>query len=61
MRQVNKVCMYKFVFLVVCFWYFGQMLAFGWWSLTRGTARKIGFTQFTQCKYGAKKCKLVGN
>lgn len=25
------------------------------------TARKIGFTQFNRCKYGAKKCNLGGN
>ena len=36
MRQVNKVCMYKFVCLVFYFCYFGQMVAFWWWSLTRG-------------------------
>ena len=35
MRQVNKVCMYNFVCLVVCFWYLGQMVAFGWWSRMR--------------------------
>ena len=51
MRKVNKVCMYKFVCLVVCFWYFGQMAA---WSLSgSGRLREVNTHNLrTKPKFG---------